>query len=57
MDHWDYETDMLVVGSGSGGMATAFAGKLEGLDTLILAKKKMAVSSPDFMLSTVQLHR
>ena len=38
MNHWDYETDILVVGSGGGGMTAALVGKLEGLDTLILEK-------------------
>ena len=38
MTHWDYETDLLVVGSGGGGMTATLIGKLEGLDALILEK-------------------
>ena len=38
MTHWDYETDLLVVGSGGGGMTADLVGKLEGLDALILEK-------------------
>ena len=38
MTNWDYETDLLIVGSGAGGMTAALVGKLEGLDSLILEK-------------------
>ena len=38
MTNWDDETDLLVVGSGAGGMTAALVGKLEGLDSLILEK-------------------
>jgi len=38
MAHWDYETDLLVVGSGGGGMTAALVAKLGGLDALILEK-------------------
>lgn len=38
MTHWDYETDLLVVGSGGGGMTAALVAKLGGLDALILEK-------------------
>jgi len=38
MNHWDYETDLLVVGSGGGGMTASLVGKLQGLDALILEK-------------------
>lgn len=38
MTQWDYETDLLVVGSGGGGMTAALVGKLGGLNALILEK-------------------
>ena len=38
MTRWDYETDLLVVGSGGGGMTAALVGKLEGMETLIIEK-------------------
>lgn len=38
MADWDFETDLLVVGSGGGGMTAALVGKLEGLDALVLEK-------------------
>ncbi len=38
MTNWDHETDLVIVGSGGGGMAAALTAKLEGLETLILEK-------------------
>ena len=38
MTKWDHETDLVVVGSGGGGMTAALTAKLEGLDSLILEK-------------------
>ena len=38
MTSWDYETDLVVVGSGGGGMTAALTAKLEGLDSLVLEK-------------------
>jgi len=38
MTSWDHETDMVIVGSGGGGMTAALTAKLEGLDSLILEK-------------------
>jgi len=38
MTSWDHETDLVVVGSGGGGMTAALTAKLEGLDSLILEK-------------------
>ncbi|MCP4750430.1 MAG: FAD-binding protein [Proteobacteria bacterium] len=35
---WDRETDLIVVGSGGGGMTAALVAKLEGLDSLVLEK-------------------
>lgn len=35
---WDFETDLLVVGSGSAGLTTAVVGANEGLETLVLEK-------------------
>ena len=35
---WDYEADLIVAGSGGGGMTAALVAKLEGLDSLILEK-------------------
>ncbi len=37
-DHWDLETDFLIVGSGAGGMAGAVAAAGSGLETLVLEK-------------------
>lgn len=36
--NWDYETDLLVVGTGSAGMAAAVVGSAEGLDVLVIEK-------------------
>lgn len=38
MTNWDYKTDLIVVGSGGGGMTAALTAKLEGLDSLVLEK-------------------
>jgi len=38
MEGWDYEFDLLVTGSGAGGMAAALAAKLKGLDSVVLEK-------------------
>ncbi len=38
MTNWDHETDLIVVGSGGGGMTAAITAKLEGLEPLILEK-------------------
>jgi 3-oxosteroid 1-dehydrogenase len=40
MTHWEHETDLLVVGSGGGGMTAALVAKLGGIETLILEKTK-----------------
>ncbi len=36
--NWDREVDLLVVGSGAGGMTAALAGAERGLDTLVVEK-------------------
>lgn len=38
MAEWDVETDLLVVGSGAGGMTAAFVAAREGLEALVLEK-------------------
>ncbi len=38
MTQWDSVTDLVVVGSGAGGMTTALVAKKEGLDALVLEK-------------------
>lgn len=38
MSDWQHETDVLVVGSGGGGMTAALVAKIEGLDSLVLEK-------------------
>lgn len=40
-EHWDAEHDLVVVGSGAGGMAAALTAADEGLDTLIVEKGAM----------------
>ena len=40
MTNWDHETDLVVVGSGGGGMTAALTAKLEGLDSIVLEKTK-----------------
>ena len=38
MADWDFETDLLVVGSGAGGLTAAFVAAREGLEALVLEK-------------------
>ena len=38
MTYWDHEADLLIVGSGGGGMTAAITGKRKGLNPLILEK-------------------
>ncbi len=40
MTSWNHEVDLVVVGSGSAGMAAALTAKLEGLDPLIVEKSE-----------------
>lgn len=37
-DNWDYETDLVVIGSGAAGMASALTASIEGLQTLVIEK-------------------
>src|SRR3954453_18485599 len=37
-DHWDEQVDLLVLGTGAGGLAAAVTGANEGLTTLVLEK-------------------
>ena len=37
---WDYEYDLVVVGSGASGFASAITGKKEGLKTILIEKEK-----------------
>lgn len=37
-DHWDQETDLLILGAGAAGMTAALVGHCEGLDVLICEK-------------------
>ncbi len=41
MTSWDVETDLVVVGSGAGGMTAALTAKLQGLDSLVLEKTEL----------------
>ena len=38
MENWDYTTDVLIVGSGGGGLTAALVAGQAGLDTLVLEK-------------------
>ena len=38
VDNWDYETGLVVVGSGAAGMTAAVTAATEGLETLVLEK-------------------
>jgi 3-oxosteroid 1-dehydrogenase len=38
---WDHEVDLLVVGSGAGGMTAALTGALEGLDVVVVEKAEV----------------
>ena len=37
-DHWDQQVDLLILGTGAGGLAAAVTGANEGLSTLVLEK-------------------
>jgi 3-oxosteroid 1-dehydrogenase len=37
--NWDFETDLLVIGSGSAGLTAAVVGEHEGLDVIVLEKE------------------
>ena len=41
MPAWDYETDVVVVGSGAAGLTTAWTAARNGLDVLILEKTEV----------------
>jgi len=45
MRAWDYETDLLVVGSGAAGMTAALVARLEGLESLVLEKTALVGGS------------
>src|SRR4051812_41605829 len=40
-DHWDEQVDLLVLGTGAGGLAAAVTGANEGLTTLVLEKTEL----------------
>ena len=40
MTNWDYSTDVLIVGSGGGGMTAARVAKKAGLDVLVIEKSQ-----------------
>src|SRR6478735_1770258 len=40
-DHWDEQVDLLVLGTGAGGLAAAVTGANEGLSTLVLEKTEL----------------
>ena len=37
--NWDFETDLLVIGTGSAGLTAAVVGDHEGLDVIVLEKE------------------
>ena len=41
MSHWDHEYDVVVVGSGAGGMTAALCAQAKGLSTLLIEKDKV----------------
>src|ERR1700712_4009374 len=40
-EHWDEQVDLLVLGTGAGGLAAAVTGANEGLSTLVLEKTEL----------------
>jgi len=41
MTKWDYTTDVLIVGSGGGGMTAALVAKKAGLDVILIEKSEL----------------
>lgn len=41
MTNWDYETDVLVVGSGAGALTAALGAKEQGADVMVIEKTEL----------------
>ncbi|MFD4692010.1 FAD-dependent oxidoreductase [Streptomyces sp. NPDC058463] len=52
-DQWDHHVDLLVVGSGAGGLGAAVVGAEEGLDTLVLEKSEWLGGTTAYSAGTV----
>ncbi|MFD9541165.1 FAD-dependent oxidoreductase [Streptomyces sp. NPDC060022] len=52
-DRWDHQVDLLVVGSGAGGLSSAVVGAEEGLDALVLEKSQWLGGTTAYSAGTV----
>ncbi|MFF1920201.1 FAD-dependent oxidoreductase [Streptomyces sp. NPDC058221] len=52
-DHWDHQVDLLVVGSGAGGLGSAVVGAQEGLGVLVLEKSEWLGGTTAYSAGTV----
>jgi 3-oxosteroid 1-dehydrogenase len=51
-EHWDDEVDLLVLGTGAGGLAAAVTGANEGLSTLVLEKTEFVGGTTAYSAGT-----
>ncbi|MEU8792679.1 FAD-dependent oxidoreductase [Streptomyces sp. NPDC048643] len=52
-DSWDHQVDLLVLGSGAGGLGAALVGATEGLDVLVLEKSEWLGGTTAYSAGTV----
>ncbi|MFF3313555.1 FAD-dependent oxidoreductase [Streptomyces sp. NPDC002952] len=52
-DSWDHQVDLLVLGSGAGGLGAALVGAQEGLDVLVLEKSEWLGGTTAYSAGTV----
>ncbi|MEU1469947.1 FAD-dependent oxidoreductase [Streptomyces sp. NPDC005761] len=55
--HWDHQVDLLVVGSGAGGLGPAVVGAREGLDVLVLERTERLGGTTAYSAGTAWVPR